>query len=231
MQDLTIRPSRVWYWIAGVLLAGAVACVPFAIMGFSSLGHQIATFQRVKVPGEGFITISGTGRYLLFFEGPGMNRVARTGTVRVELQLARDGTQVHISRLQGESERYNLSGHSGQAVASVTIKQPGKYVLTNGVPSEPAPADIAIGRGITSSLLLPLLLILVAAIVLTPAGILTWVFTAVRRGRSRRRIQAGVAQPFPAYPIPPFGAQPPGGPLQPPGGPLPPAGGPSVPPY
>jgi hypothetical protein len=225
MYDQTIHPSRRWYWVAGGLLAGALACLALAIFGFFSLGHKIDTFQRVKVPGQGEVTFTSTGGYLLYFEGPGMTRAGKRGRVRVLLQSVSDGTRVPITKLSRVSEKYTLGGHTGEAVASFTITRPGRYVLSDGGATGLAPAEIAVGRGIGTSLARPVVLILLAVLVLLPGGILAGIITAVRRRRSRRRMHTGMAPPFAPYPMPPSGQQ------SPPGGPMPPAGGPGTPTY
>src|SRR5437763_9576232 len=96
MYDQTARRSRLWSWVAAVVLAGGLACIGLAVAGFGSLGHQIDTFQRVGVPGHGEVTFTSGGGYLLYFEGPGMNR-GRTGIVRVLLRSESDGSHVPIS--------------------------------------------------------------------------------------------------------------------------------------
>jgi hypothetical protein len=221
MYDQRVRPSRLWLWLAGVLLAGALACIALSIVGFISVGHQIDSFQRVKVPGHGDVTFSAAGNYLLYFEGPGMNR-GGTGTVRVLLQSASDGSRVPITS-QHPSEKYSLGGHSGQAVASFTITRPGRYLLTSGVPTSPAPADIAIGRDIGASIVRPVILLVFGVLALA-GGVVLGVLTAARR-RWRLRAQSGMAQQFQPYAMPPVGQQPT------PGGPMPPSGGPGMPPY
>lgn len=219
MYDQTIRPSRLWLWVAGVLLAGALACIALAVAGFASLAHQIDGFQRVQVPGHGEVAFAAAGDYLLYFEGPGMNR-GGTGTVQVLLQ-SEDGSRVPLSQ-QHPSEKYSLSGHAGQAVASFTITKPGRYVLTDGRATSPVPTDIAIGRGIGAAVVRPVLLIVFGALAFA-GGLVLWILIAVRR-RYRRRAQAWMAQQ-PQFSPMPYGQQPP------PGGPMPPGGGPDMPRY
>src|SRR5690349_23392834 len=220
MYDQKIGPSRVWSWVAAVILAGALACVGFAIAGFGSLGHQIDTFQRVKVPGRSEVTFTSAGGYLLYFEGPGMNR-GRTGIVRVLLQSESDGSHVPISS-KHLSERYNIGGHSGQAVASFTITKPGRYLLTDGQATSPAPTDIAVGKGIGAAVVRPVLLIVFGALAFA-GGLVLLILTTLRR-RMRRRAQAWMGQQ-PQYSPMSYGQQPP------PGGPMPPGGGPDMPAY
>src|SRR5260221_13132562 len=63
-----IGPSRLWYWIAGCLLAVAVMCVTLAVAGFLSLNRQINGFQRVPAPGHGEATFTPPGVYVLYAE-------------------------------------------------------------------------------------------------------------------------------------------------------------------
>ena len=210
----SIRPSRLWYWVAAGLLIAALACVSFAVAGFFSLSHQINAFQRVRVPGQADMSFASPGGYLIYLEGPGFNTANRTGTVHVLLQ-GTDGLPVPISRLQGQSETYSLTGHSGVAVASFTIPRPGTYVLSAGLPTSPAPVDIAVGRGIGAGIGATVILILVAVFALGPAAVVVGAVTAVRRHRSRRRLLAD---------------GPPGWSGMPPAGLYPPAGGPYSPP-
>ena len=219
----SIRPSRLWYWVAAGLLIAALACVSFAAADFVSLSHQIDAFQRVRVPGHADMSFASPGRYLIYFEGPGFNAASRTGTVHALLQ-GTDGLPVPISRLQGRSETYSVAGHSGVAVASFTIARPGTYVLSADLPTSPDPVDIAVGRSIGAGIGATVILILVAVFALGPAAVVVGAVTAVRRHRSRRALP----YPPPAGPYPP-----PAGPYSPPVQPgqfLPPSAFPASPP-
>jgi hypothetical protein len=230
----SIRPSRLWYWVAAGLLIAALACVSFGVAGFVSLSHQVNDFQRVRVPGQADVSFASPGGYLVYFEGPGFNTASRTGTVHMLLQ-GTNGLPVPISRLQGQSETYSMTGHNGVAVASFTIATPGTYILSAGLPSSPAPVDIAVGRSIGTSIGATVILILVAVFALGPAAVVVGAVTAVRRHRSRRVLLAGGPPGWPGmphagpyrphagpYPPPAAPYPPPAGPYQPPAGPYPP---------
>jgi hypothetical protein len=217
----SIRPSRLWYWVAAGLLIAALACISFAVAGFVSLSHQINAFQRVRVPGQADVNFASPGGYLIYFEGPGFNTASRTGTVHVLLQ-GTNGLPVPVSRLEGRAETYSVTGHSGVAVASFTIARPGMYVLSAGLPTSPVPVDIAVGRGIGAGIGATVVLILVAVFALGPAAVAVGAVTAVRRHRSRRALLAGGP--------PGWHGMPPAGPYPPPAGPYPPPAGPYPPP-
>jgi hypothetical protein len=195
MHPLPIRPARFWYWVAGGLLAAAVACVALAVASFVALAHQISGFQRVPVPGQARVTFTSTGGYLVYFEGPGQGR----GRARLLLRDTSDGRLVQVSDLSGRTESYALGGHSGQSVASLSISRPGRYVLSAARSSGPAPADVAVGRGLGADIVRGVVLILAA--VFTFAGsVITGVITALRRGRARRRPEPA-GNPAPPPPV------------------------------
>jgi hypothetical protein len=178
-----------------VVLAAALTSVALAIVGLATQGHQVGSFQRVMVPGRGEITFSAAGDYLLYVEGPGLNRGA-VGTVPVLLQSESDHSRVPIStQAYSQSEAYSLGGHSGRAVASVTITQPGRYLLTSGKPTAPAPADIAIGPDIGAALGRSVVLGVLGMLALAWGSI--GAIAAARR-RSRLLASGGMAQQFPA---------------------------------
>jgi hypothetical protein len=200
------RPFRVGYWLMAALLVVAVVGAILAVVGFSAFGRQIDSFQRVQVPGDATVTFSKAGSYLIYFEGPGFSGLSSTGTVRVSIQSQNSGQQVSISALHGKQETYSLGGHSGQAVASFTIVTPGKYVVNAGIPTEPAPTDIAVGPGIGSSLA-EAIVGLVFAILGLIGAVAIGIVTRVLRCRAARRLlyasqqvmQPGMAgTPYPA---------------------------------
>src|SRR5258707_5408291 len=63
-----LRPGRVWYLVA---LAVIVAGVAWLLAGLAALNGQINSFQRVALPGNGEITLTHSGRYVIYYEGPG----------------------------------------------------------------------------------------------------------------------------------------------------------------
>jgi hypothetical protein len=204
-----LRP-RIGYWIAAVLVVVAVACGVASGLSFSSLSRQVDSFQRVQVPGHGTATFSKPGGYLVYFEGPGFAGLSHTGAVRLSIHNDASGQQVSLSPLSGKQETYTIGGHSGQAVASFTITTPGQYVVNTGTPTNPAPADIALGPGIGSTLAVAIvglvfgILALVGAVTL---GIITAVLRSQRARRLRYTGPSGIpgtpyGEPGPQQPYP-----------------------------
>jgi hypothetical protein len=191
------RPSRAGWWITGLLLVAAVACVILAVLGFASFRSQINGFQRINAPGQGQVTLTGTGDYKLYFEGPGQGR----GHANLAMISASTGRPVKISALAGETESYTLGAHSGQAVASVTISQAGRYVLRVTPTSGATPADVAVGRGIGGGIVRGVLFI-VAAVLLFLAALSTALVTAIRHRRGRRMSAPARGAPMPSGSMP-----------------------------
>jgi hypothetical protein len=58
----------VWYWVAvAVLLAGAAWAVVASVLLFGKVG----SFPRVPDPGQGVISLTRSGGYVIYYEGPG----------------------------------------------------------------------------------------------------------------------------------------------------------------
>jgi uncharacterized membrane protein YhaH (DUF805 family) len=193
--DPRIRPSRRWYWVAGVMLAGGVACIAFAVAGVFALNRQIADFQRVPVPGQAGVTFTQPGGYVVYIEEPGQCCSINVGSggssapfpswsMELALRPVNGGALVSIGTWQGITETYGITGHQGQVAMYFTIDRPGRYLLATGNATPGSITDVAVGRGIGRGILVPFILI-VAGFLAVLAGVLTGVITGARR-RARR---------------------------------------------
>jgi hypothetical protein len=190
-----IRPSRLWYVVAGLLLAGAVTCLVLGVASFFDLNRQIQDFQRVSVPGHAQVTFSHPGEYVLYVEGPGHCCSFYTGggqapfarwSMRVAMQAAGGGPLVSISTWRGAADSYAVTGHQGQTAMYFTIRHPGNYVLSASDVTPQSIADLAVGRRI-GSLFIPIAVVLAAIVALGPAGLIVGGVTAYRRRGHRNR--------------------------------------------
>jgi hypothetical protein len=190
-----IRPSRLWYLAASLLLAGAVTCLALGVASFVGLNRQIQDFQRFSVPGQALVTFSHPGEYVLYVEGPGHCCSFHTGggqapfarwSIRVGMQLVAGGPPVSIRTWRGGIDSYAVSGHRGQTAMYFTIRDPGVYVLNTSDVRPRSIADLAVGRRI-GGLFVPIALILAAIFALGPAGLIVGGATAVRRRSHRNR--------------------------------------------
>jgi hypothetical protein len=199
-----IHPRRLWYWLAGCLLAGAATCIALGIAGFFGMVHQVQDFQRVSVPGHATVTFSQRGQYDLYLERPGSCCSFDVGSgsghgdgapfpgwaMNVELLPVAGGPAVSLSTWRGATESYGAAGHQGQAAMSFTIARPGRYYLAARAVTPRSITDLAVGRGIGRGVLIRLLLLLIGILVLTPAGLLVGGITVGRRHRARRAAAA-----------------------------------------
>ena len=69
-----IRPGRVWYWVA---LAAFLAGVAWTVIALVVIFGRVNSFPRVPDPGQGVISLTHSGGYVIYYEGPG----ASTGNV------------------------------------------------------------------------------------------------------------------------------------------------------
>ena len=198
-ESRAIRPSRRWYWVAGGLLAVALACIALAVAGVFSLNRQIKDFQRVRVPGQAEVTLAQPGSYVLYIEQPGncCSLAASSGdsapfpswSMSVALVSLNGGTRVPISTWRGLTQSYSVTGHEGQTAMFVTVGRAGRYGLTAQSVAPGSITDVAVGRGIGHGALIWLLLFAAGLFVLLPAGLAVGGVTAARRRRARRSLQ------------------------------------------
>src|ERR1022692_3614514 len=66
-----VHPRRLWYWVAGCLLAAAAAWIKVRIVGVFRLDRHIPDFRRAPVPGHATVPITRPAGYVLHSEGPG----------------------------------------------------------------------------------------------------------------------------------------------------------------
>jgi hypothetical protein len=207
MSARSVRPSRLWYVLAGALVVGAgIWLVAGLLLGFRSLERQIREFQRVPVPGQDVVRLTRPGGYTLYFEGPGASDPTRSvQSLTVSLVPAGGGDPVSIRRYT-TSATYDLAGHSGRAVGAFRIDRPGSFLLS--VRGEPgaAPANVAVGTSIAPVIVRAVVPTIPGAIVLFLAGVAVAVVVAIRRHQASR---AAAAPAIPAGP-PAQGSIPPG---------------------
>lgn len=190
----SVRPSRLWYWVAGGLLASAAVCIALAATGFISVDRQVGDFQRVPVPGQAEVAFAQPGGYILYIEQPGHCCSVNLGngdsgqstpfpswSMRVLMQPAGGGAPVAISAWHRAREVYDLAGHQGQTAMSFTVGKAGRYTLRAGDATPDAITDLAVGRDIGRGTLMPLVLLLAGVLALAPGGITAGAITFFRR--------------------------------------------------
>jgi hypothetical protein len=214
-----IRPGRVWYLVGLLVFLGGVAWVVF---GLTSVLSEVNSFPRVPVPAGGQVSLSHSGGYVVYYEGPG----AQSGQIPAfRIQVAPASAVRSLARYNG-SLTYGIGSHQGTAVLTMQVSRPGRFTIeTPGQNSLPAGSDLAFGDSIAGGIVGPI----IVGVLLILAGlaglIVIFIIRIVKTNRARSPVPAWSPPPGPPGPPPPG---PPGPP--PPGPSMPPPAGPSIPP-
>jgi hypothetical protein len=188
MSMQAIRPSRLWYWVAGAAVAAAVVWLTLGlVVWIGSVDRQVEQFQRVPIPGQVEVGFAEPGGYTLYFEGAGAGEEqASLPAFEVSLRPVDGGESIPI-RPYGSSLSYNFAGRSGRAVGTFQIERPGRFVLqVEGAP-QAVPASAVVGPSISGDILRTLILTVPGPLVLFFGGVTLAVVVAVRRSRAPPR--------------------------------------------
>lgn len=190
-----IRPALFWYWVAGA--AGVAAVVWFVLglfLGLRSMSGQVEGFQRVPIPGRAEVSLAEPGAYTLYFEGSGASdEQANIPPLNVSLTSIASGQEVPI-RDYGASVSYSLAGHSGRALGSFRIEEPGRYLLRTEADPQGVAANVAVGPSVGPIIVRTVILPIAGALILVLVGAVLAAVVALRRNRARRLLPAPAAQ-------------------------------------
>ena len=175
-------------------LAVIVAGVAWPLAGLAALTGQINSFQRVALPGNGEITLTHSGRYVIYYEGPGA-AAGNAPALTVRLRPLSSSAAVQSITPSG-SLSVSFGSRADTAVLNLNIAHPGRFLLQARAPAAPAGGHVAVGSDVGGSLAR----IIVPAIALIVAGVCGVVAVAIIRGsrgcRGRRLALARVAAQF-----------------------------------
>lgn len=206
-----MRPSAWWFGAAGAAaVLGIVIGVVILVRTFVGWMDRIDDFDRVSVPGDGAVTVDGTGGFSIYHEYLGADTDDLFSPDIFDVNLtAPDGSEVRLSAYDGRST-YGTPDHEGEGLFTFTAEEPGEYVLS----ADGDPATLAVGRGLGRGLVGGIVRGIVVGVLGVVAGIVIAIVVGVSRSRNRRRQLPGMPPPG-AMPPPP-GAMPPPGAYQPP---------------
>jgi hypothetical protein len=195
-----VRPARFWYWVAGAAAVAAVVWFALSLfLGFRSMSVQVEGFQRVPIPGQTEVSFAEPGGYTLYFEGSGASdEQPAIPPFNVSLSSVASGQEVPI-RDYGSSVTYGLAGHSGRALATFRIDEPGRFLLRTEADPQAVETNIAVGPSVGSAIARTAILPVAGALILLLAGAVLAVVVALRRKRARGQPPAPAAQPESAW--------------------------------
>lgn len=162
-----VRPGRIWYLLGLALIIGGVV---WLVVGLSSIISSVNNLQRVPAPGQGIVSLTHSGSYTVYYEGPGSQN---NNIPHLNVHVAPGSSGAAVSGLSpySGSLTYNIGSHSGRAVLTLHVTHPGKFRVASAGQSVSG-ADLAIGGNITSGIVgtvapsIPLIILGVLAVIL-----------------------------------------------------------------
>jgi len=195
-----IRPGRIWYLVAVLVILGGVGWLTFAVL---SIGSHINSFPRVAVPEGGQVSLDHSGAYVIYYEGPGADSAGRIPAFQVRVIPASPSAAARSLTPFPHALTYSIGSHQGRAVLTLQVSRPGRFTVeTSGADSVPAGSDLAFGDSFVGRLVSTL----APGVLLTLAGCLGLVviFTirAVTASRARSAAPAWLPPAAPSGPPP-----------------------------
>jgi hypothetical protein len=189
MSVQQVRPSRVWYWVGAALVVGSVVWLVLNIgVGVYSLNRQIDGLQRVSIPGQGEVTFTQAGDYILYYEGRGASS-GNSPAFNASLAPTGGGGAVKFGDYGG-SLTYDLSGRLGRALGTFHIDKPGTFLLRTESAEASGQGNVAVGGSVSGAIVRTVVVAIVGGAVLFLAGVALLVVVAIRRRRARRMLPA-----------------------------------------
>jgi hypothetical protein len=204
MQSTTtprkLRPGRIWYLVSLLLFAAAVA---WLVLGIASTVHAVNSLQRVPLPAGGTISLSHSGSYVVYYEGPGAQGGHLQG-FNVNVSPASPGAVAKSLTPYQASVTYSLSGHQGRAVLTLKVTHPGRFRVTpSKVPPADASGDLAFGQSIAGGIVRAVAVGVPVMGLAFIGGLTVFIIRIARKSRIRRARQ----YPGPQYPGQQYPAQ------------------------
>ena len=151
---LRIRPGKIWYLLAVLLLLigfGALAGGVGHLV--SSIAKSVAGAGRVVVPGSGKVTLDEPGEYKVYYEhrsvvgGKSYRGPAETPALECRLVFADDGREVSLEP-SSSSFTYEYGSRAGKSVWEFRADRSGVYELSAEYPKgEKGPKEVVLAVG------------------------------------------------------------------------------------
>jgi hypothetical protein len=148
----------------------------------------------VALPGNGEITLTHSGRYVIYYEGPGA-AAGNAPALTVRLRPLSGSAAVQSITPSG-SISFSFGSHADTAVLNLNIAHPGRFLLQATAPAAPAGSHVAVGSSVGGSLA-HIIVPFIALIVVGICGVVAVAFIRGSRGsRGRRLALARVAEQY-----------------------------------
>ncbi|HEY6278606.1 MAG TPA: hypothetical protein VIX86_20020 [Streptosporangiaceae bacterium] len=183
-----LRPGRIWYLVALLVFAAGVA---WLVIGLLSIGSQVNSFPRVPIPRGGQVSLSQSGGYVVYYEGPGAQS-GNVPSVNVRVIPASPGAAVRSLTPYTSSVTYGFGSHQGRAVLSLEVAHPGRFAVVTSGGAVPAGADLAFGHSLVSGIAGTALLTVLLMLLGVAGGITVFVIRIVRKSRARSAVAVPV---------------------------------------
>lgn len=177
-----VRPGRIWYLAAVLLLAAGVFWLVF---GFVSLSSKVDAFSRVPLPAGGTVTLTHSGGYVVYYEGAG----ATTGHIpgfEVQIRPAAPPAAVGSLRSYAASVTYTIGAHQGRAVLTFQVVHPGKFLVhPSGATAVAGGSDLAFGSSVAGGIVTTVLLSIGLIFLGIAAAVVLFIIRLTRTRRAR----------------------------------------------
>src|SRR5436190_2411454 len=175
-----IRPGRIWYLVAVLVILGGFGWLTFGVLSVSS---HIDSFPRVAVPQGGHVSLDHSGAYVVYYEGPGADSAGRIPAFQVRVIPASPAAARSLTPYTS-TLTYSIGSHQGRAVLTLQVSRPGRFTVeTSGGSGVPAGSDLAFGDSFAGRLVSTL----VPGVLLTLAGLAGLVVIFIIRAVAARR--------------------------------------------
>ncbi|MDQ4133307.1 MAG: hypothetical protein M3179_08900, partial [Actinomycetota bacterium] len=189
MSSAPIRPSRVWFWVGGLLaILGLAAAGIWIGLAVKDMIDRTDDLQRVSLPGTGRVTFDDPGSYTVYVEAPGADdEDVDLPRGQVFMEPVDGGDPIEFEEYDG-TFTYNWGGHEGRAVLTFEIADPGAYRVRTETESGQPEGDVAIGESLIGDLPRHVVLALIVALLALVGAAVIITGTAGRRSRARRAL-------------------------------------------
>jgi hypothetical protein len=194
-----IRPRRIWYGVAAIVLGAGVAVFLFLLIGFiNGLAGMPRSMIRVVAPGSFDIRLDKAGEYTIFDEyqsvmgGRVYSHSGGLSGLTCTLTEKATGRSIPLTA-PGGSETYSMGSYAGRSLFEFTIATPGDYRLSAEYGGAGGPdAVLAIGHGFLGNLMRLMAELFAGVgtlIVSVLLAVVIFIITIVRRSVAKRRVQ------------------------------------------